>query len=94
MITRLKQRGIKVLLTGMLAPPNMGKAYGDKFNAIYPEMAEKHGLVFYPFFLDGVAAQPELNQPDGIHPTADGIAIIVERIFPTVVQLMERLAGE
>lgn len=81
-ITRLRQRDIHVMLAGMLAPPNMGEEYGSAFNAIYPELAEKHDVPLYPFFLDGVAAERDLNQPDGIHPTAEGIDVIVERFLP------------
>lgn len=88
-LARLKDRGIPVLLAGMLAPPNMGPEYGAAFNALYPELAEKHGVLFYPFFLDGVAARPELNLPDGMHPTAEGIGVIVDRILPAVEALIE-----
>ena len=65
MIERLRARNVKVLLAGMLAPPNMGEAYQDSFNSIYAELADKHGVLLYPFFLDGVAGEPNLNQPDG-----------------------------
>ena len=82
-IVRLKGRGIAVLLCGMLAPPNLGADYARAFDAIYPELAAKHGVLLYPFFLDGVAAEAALNQRDGMHPTADGIAAIVARIVPT-----------
>ncbi|MEM9470384.1 MAG: arylesterase [Pseudomonadota bacterium] len=92
-VTRLKQRGISVLLAGMLAPPNMGKEYEDAFNAIYPELAEKHGVELYPFFLDGVAADPKLNQADGIHPNAAGTGVIVERLSPMVDKLVRSLAS-
>lgn len=92
-IARLRQRGIGVLLTGMLAPPNMGKIYGAAFNAIYPKLAEKHGVELYPFFLDGVVADPKLNQADGIHPNAAGTAVIVERLSPTVDKLVRSLAS-
>jgi len=90
-IRRLTDRKIAVLLTGMLAPPNMGKNFGKKFNAIYPRLADKYHLVFYPFFLDGVAADPKLNQADGIHPTAKGVRRIISRILPTVEVLMSGL---
>lgn len=90
-IRELKARQVDVLLAGMLAPPNMGTEYGDEFNRIYPELARAHDLVLYPFFLDGVAANPALNLPDGIHPTAEGIGIIVERIAPDVRRLIERV---
>lgn len=87
-IARLSQRGIAVLLTGMLAPPNMGQDYEAAFNAIYPELEKKHNVPLYPFFLDGVAADPKLNQADGIHPNAAGIAVIVERLSPLVEKLV------
>ena len=83
-LTRLKARGVAVLLCGMLAPPNYGKDYADRFNAIYPDLAKSFGVSLYPFFLDGVAADAKLNQADGIHPTPAGIDVIVETIMPTV----------
>jgi acyl-CoA thioesterase-1 len=86
-LTRLKAAGVRVLLAGMYAPPNLGRDYGREFNAIYPELAAKHKVALYPFFLDGVAANPALNQPDGIHPSAKGVDIIVERILPAVAKL-------
>jgi acyl-CoA thioesterase I len=88
-ITRLKDEGIPVLLTGMLAPPNLGRDYGAAFEAVFPRLAEEHDLPFYPFFLDGVAGEIKLNQGDGIHPTAEGVAIIVERILPTVTDWLD-----
>ncbi len=87
-LARLAERGTKVLLAGMLAPPNMGRAYGAAFNDVYPRLAAKHGVALYPFFLDGVVAQPELNQGDGLHPNARGVAVIVERIAPYVKRLL------
>jgi len=88
-LSRLRNRDIAVLLAGMWAPPNLGREYADAFNALYPRLAEKHGVALYPFFLDGVAAQADLNQGDGIHPNADGVAVIVRRILPTVKDLVE-----
>ena len=88
-ITRLQDEGIPVLLTGMLAPPNLGRDYGAAFEAVFPRLAEEHDVPLYPFFLDGVAGEALLNQGDGIHPTADGIAIIVERILPTVTDWLD-----
>jgi acyl-CoA thioesterase-1 len=82
MITRLKERGIAVLLAGMLAPPNMGADYETKFNTIYPDLAKQHDLVFYPFFLDGVTGNPSLLLSDGMHPNANGINRMVEGILP------------
>ena len=90
-VSRLKTRGLPVLLAGMYAPPNLGSDYADAFNAIYPALARDEGLVFYPFFLDGVAGERELNLADGMHPTADGIHVIVERILPYVEDLIARV---
>lgn len=83
-ISRLKAGGVEVLLAGMLAPPNLGREYGEAFAAVFPRLAERHDVPLYPFFLEGVATVPDLNQPDGIHPSAQGVATIVENIFPTV----------
>ena len=88
-LARLGERGIPALLAGMRAPPNLGAAYGAEFDPIYAELADRHGVVLYPFFLDGVAADAALNQPDGIHPNAEGVAIIVARILPSVEALIE-----
>ncbi|MGI6855955.1 arylesterase [Mesorhizobium sp. 1B3] len=84
MITRLKQRGISVLLAGMVAAPNLGSDFADSFNAIYPRLAEKHGIALYPFFLDGVAADRAFLLEDGIHPNAIGIDRMVEKMLPAV----------
>lgn len=94
LLDRLTARGIEVLLTGMRAPPNMGKIYARAFDAIYPELAQKHGLTLYPFFLDGVAAQGALNQDDGIHPNAAGVEIIVKGILPQVEALIARIRAK
>jgi acyl-CoA thioesterase-1 len=83
-LTRLKARNIAVLLCGMLAPPNYGSDYSARFNAIYPDLAKTFGVPLYPFFLEGVAADIRLNQRDGIHPTAEGVDVIVKNILPTV----------
>ncbi len=83
-VSRLKARGIAVMLCGMLAPPNYGSDYASQFNAIYPDLAKSFGVALYPFFLDGVAADAKLNQADGMHPTAEGVDIIVQKILPTV----------
>jgi len=88
-LTRLEAEGIPVLFTGMLAPRNLGADYAEAFDAVFPRLAAAHGVAFYPFFLDGVAMRPELNQPDGIHPNAAGVARVVERILPSVVRLIE-----
>jgi len=91
MLHRLKERKISVLLCGMVAPPNLGVEYGRAFNSIYPELAAHYGAILYPFFLAGVAADPKLNQRDGLHPTAAGVAAIVDRILPQVEQLIARV---
>ncbi|WP_315797955.1 arylesterase [Bradyrhizobium sp. SZCCHNRI3043] len=93
-VTRLKARGIAVMLCGMLAPPNYGSDYAAKFNAIYPELAKEFGVPLYPFLLDGVAADPKLNQADGIHPTAAGVDIIVSRLLPTAEAFLRPLRGQ
>ena len=89
MLAELQRRDIDVLLAGMLAPPNLGWEYGEAFNSVFPRLAEKYDATFYPFFLDGVAADPALNQPDGIHPNAEGVARIVERITPYVLRALD-----
>jgi len=93
-VTRLKARGIAVMLCGMLAPPNYGSDYAAKFNAIYPDLAKQFGVTLYPFYLDGVAADPKLNQADGIHPTAAGVDIIVAKMLPTVEAFLQPLRGQ
>ena len=90
-ITKLMARRIAVLLCGMQAPPNMGRDYMRMFNTIYPALASTHQVVFYPFFLDGVAAERGLNQPDGLHPNAAGVDVIVARILPKVEELIARV---
>ncbi len=93
-VTRLKARGIAVMLCGMLAPPNYGSDYAAKFNTIYPDLAKQFGVTLYPFYLDGVAADPKLNQADGIHPTAAGVDIIVAKMLPTVEAFLRPLRGQ
>ncbi|MEZ5931188.1 MAG: arylesterase [Alphaproteobacteria bacterium] len=88
-ITRLRAEDLPVLLTGMLPPPNLGQDYGDAFSKVYQDLAQKHDIPLYPFFLDGVAADPSLNQPDQLHPNADGVAAIVERILPVVTEWLD-----
>ncbi|HEX5935042.1 MAG TPA: arylesterase [Pseudorhizobium sp.] len=89
-ISRLKERGIPVLLVGMMAPPNMGSDYSRRYNEIFPRLAEKHGLQLYPFFLDGVVTVQGTQLEDGMHPNARGVEIMVERSLPAV----ERFLGE
>ena len=93
-LTRLKARKIAVLLCGMIAPPNYGAEYAARFNAIYPELAKQFGVPLYPFFLEGVAAEAKLNQADGIHPTAEGVDLIVKSILPTVEAFLGTIAGQ
>ncbi len=87
-IVKLKAAGVKVLLTGMRAPPNFGTAYTQAFNDVFARLAERHKVAFYPFFLDGVAANPQLNQADGIHPNEAGVNTVIERILPAVLSLL------
>jgi len=88
-LEQLTARGMPTLLTGMYAPPNLGREYEAVFNGLYPDLAEIYDVPLYPFFLDGVAADPSLNQTDGIHPNAEGVAIIVDRLLPMVIALIE-----
>jgi acyl-CoA thioesterase-1 len=91
-LDRLGARGLPVLLAGMLAPPNLGADYGAEFAAVFERLArERPAIEFYPFFLEGVAADPALNQPDRIHPNAQGVAEIVRRVLPAVERLLARV---
>ena len=81
-IKQIQARDIRVILAGMLARPNYGPDYEDEFNRIYPDLADQYDLALYPFLLDGVAAVPDLNQPDGIHPNAEGVERIVSTLGP------------
>lgn len=90
MVSRLKERGISVLLAGMRAAPNLGPEFAAQFDPIYERIAEKHGVALMPFFLDGVAADPRYLLADGMHPNASGVDVMVERALPFV----ERLLGE
>jgi acyl-CoA thioesterase-1 len=93
-LKRMKARNIPVLLCGMLAPPNYGADYAAKFNAIYLDLAKAYGVPLYPFFLDGVATISRLNQADGLHPTAEGVDVVVKNILPTVQAFVQSLAGQ
>ncbi len=84
-LTILEDAKLKTLVAGMIAPPNMGGEYGAEFNRIFPELAEKHNDALYPFFLEGVAGNPELNQSDAMHPNSKGVAIIVKKIIPYIL---------
>jgi acyl-CoA thioesterase-1 len=88
MIGKIQASGAKLLLMGMRAPPNLGEEYQHEFERIYPELARARGVTLYPFFLEGVAMDPKLNQPDGIHPNERGVAALVERIAPYVARLI------
>ena len=90
-VKELKARDIPAMLAGMVAARNLGPDYVKRFDALYPEIAAKHGLVLYPFFLEGIAGDRSLNLPDGLHPTAKGVEVIVERILPTVETFLARL---
>jgi len=90
-LTQLKQARVVPLLAGMRAPRNLGENYYTRFDPLYPALAAKHQLAFYPFFLDGVAGRPELNQADGIHPNAAGVKVIVEKILPLVEDLLQKM---
>jgi acyl-CoA thioesterase I len=92
-LTRLKARRIAPLLTGMRAPANYGAEYGRAFEAVFRRLAEKHRVPLYPFFLEGVAGDPMLNLPDGIHPTAAGIEKIVAGILPMVEAEVRRIGA-
>ena len=86
----LAERHLPVLLAGMMAPRNLGRNYGARFDALYPELAIRHEALLYPFLLDGVATVAALNQADGIHPNVAGVEVIVERILPSVLCLVRR----
>ena len=89
-LQRLTARHIAVLLCGMRAAPNLGADYAQAFERIYPELAAKYGVLLYPFFLDGVAADLSLIQQDGLHPNPAGVGVIVQRILPKVMELVAR----
>lgn len=95
LLTTLEQRKLPTLLAGMKAPPNMGSDYQQAFDGMYQRLAAKHPTVLlYPFFLDGVAADPKLNQGDGIHPNPAGVDVIVARMLPSVEQLLGKAAAK
>jgi acyl-CoA thioesterase-1 len=93
-LRRLTERRVAVLLAGMRAAPNMGADYARQFESIYPELAAKYDVVFYPFFLDGIASESRLNQRDGLHPTKAGVDAIVARILPRVEELVARVRAK
>jgi acyl-CoA thioesterase-1 len=92
-ITKLKEAGVTVWLAGMLAPRNYGPEYAAQFDGLYKRLADKHGVPLYPFFLDGVAQDRALNQPDGIHPNPAGVEVIVDRILPFITKNLDDYAA-
>lgn len=92
-LSTLRERGVRVLLAGMKAPPNLGKAYASEFEAVFPRLARRHGTALYPFFLEGVAGRPEFNQADGIHPNREGVEEIVTRLLPLVRELVREVGA-
>ncbi|HVL70469.1 MAG TPA: arylesterase [Beijerinckiaceae bacterium] len=92
-VTRLKERKIPVMLAGMFAARNLGPDYVQRFDSIYPDLAQSHGLVLYPFFLEGIAGDPKLNLPDRVHPSAPGVERMVANILPTVERFLAGLKG-
>jgi acyl-CoA thioesterase I len=93
-IEKLKSRNVEVLLTGMRAAPNMGEDFQRRFDSIYPELVAKYGLVYYPFILEGIAAQAKFTQQDGMHPNAAGVSQIVTGIMPKVEELIARVRAK
>lgn len=91
-LARLKDEEVDTILAGMRAPRNLGEPYYTSFDRIYPDLAARHGVAFYPFFLKGVATVPELNQSDGIHPNAEGVGVIVANLLPLVKSRLESLS--
>lgn len=92
MIREIRESGARIILAGMKAPVNWGAAYRLEFENVFPELAEKHGVALYPFFLDGVITDPALLLEDGLHPNADGVARIVDGILPVVLKELDGLA--
>ncbi|WJS05272.1 arylesterase [Roseibium aggregatum] len=89
-VRRLTERGVAVLVAGMLAPRNLGPEYAEAFDPIYSDVAKTHDALFYPFFLEGAALNPDLNLSDGMHPNAKGVEVIVENILPKVEELLAK----
>jgi acyl-CoA thioesterase-1 len=92
-IAKAEAVGVEIVLAGMLAPPNLGPDYKSAFDAIFPELAKAHNLIFMPFLLQDVAQNSDLNQGDGLHPNGNGVAVIVRNLLPYVTQAMDKLAG-
>lgn len=94
MLRIFAERSIPVLFTGMKAMPNLGEAYEKDFSAVFTRLAERHDVIFYPFYLEGVAGNPDLNLPDGIHPNEEGARRIAENLYPYVVKLIEKTRSQ
>ena len=92
-LAELKRREIPVMLTGMRAPPNMGPDYVRDFESIYPDLAAKYDAALYPFFFEGIYGNAALFLPDGIHPTAEGIDAVVDRVAPIVAEALPETRG-
>jgi len=92
-VTKLKDAKVTVWLTGMLAPRNLGPQYASSFDGIYKKLADKHGLPLYPFFLEGVAQDPALNQADGIHPNPKGVDVVVKNLLPFMNKSLDDYAA-
>ncbi|MGE0611884.1 MAG: arylesterase [Hyphomicrobiales bacterium] len=90
MIEAFREKGLEILLAGMKAPPNFGREYGETFDAIYPALAEKHGVLLYPFFLDATMTRAGMSLPDGLHPSARGVEAVAQAILPKVEELIAR----
>lgn len=90
-VSRIHKDGTPVLIAGMLAPPNLGRDYGDRFNPIFAKVAKEQNVLLYPFFLDGVAAVLNLNQADHMHPLPAGVTVIVQKILPSVEKLVAQV---
>jgi acyl-CoA thioesterase I len=93
-LARLSADRIRILLVGMRAPANWGGEYQREFDGIYPRLAEKYGVPLYPFILDGVALDPSLTQPDGLHPNARGVEIMADKITPVLIRLLQAQGRE
>ena len=88
-VSSAEARGVQVILAGMLAPPNLGRTYTEAFKQVYVDVARQHDVPLYPFFLDGAVLQDGLMQPDGVHPSAQGVDVIVERITPLLASVLQ-----
>ena len=93
MITRLKERGIVIVLAGMLAPPSMGKDYETRFNPVFEDLSKKHQIPLIPFFLEGVAGNETLQLPDRLHPNRAGVDQMVKNALPVILPLAKALSG-